>query len=141
MVADDGAAAQRRKTDVAGAARAGMSVARTHRALIKSDAAPGRSGLAEQERRARRRIDLLVVVHLDDLDVEILIERLGDLLHQRGKQIDADTHVAGLHDDGALGGILELRFVGGAEAGRADDVHDAAFRGQRRKRHASRPER
>ena len=47
------------------------------------DAAPFRRRLAEEERRAGRRVDLVAVVHLEDLDVEIGVERLRRLAHER----------------------------------------------------------
>src|SRR6266700_49289 len=88
MVADHGAAAQRRKSDVARAARAGLPVATSHRALGKIDAAPLGGGAAEHQRRARGRVDFLVVVHFEYFDVEILVERLRHPLDQRPQEID-----------------------------------------------------
>ena len=38
-------------------------------------------------------------MHLDDLDVEILIERLRHALHERREQIDAERHIAGFDDN------------------------------------------
>ena len=96
------AAAQRRKADVAGAARAGLAVAAARRALVEIDAAALRRRAAEHQRGAGRRVDLLVVVHLEDLDVEVLVERLRHALDQRRQQIDAQAHVAGLDDHRAL---------------------------------------
>ena len=46
------------------------------------------------------------MMHFENLDVEIVIERLRDLLHECRQQIDAERHVAGLHDDRALAGAL-----------------------------------
>ena len=61
-----------------------------------------------------------------------LVERLGDALGQSGEQIDPQTHIAGLHDHGLPGRVLDLRFVLGGKAGGADDVTLAGFRRQRR---------
>lgn len=97
VLAGDGAAAQRRKADVAALARAGHAVAAAIRMRGENDAAPFRRRFAEQQRGARRRIDLLAMMHFDNLDVEILIERLGDALYHR-RQVDAEAHIARLHD-------------------------------------------
>ena len=104
MIADDRAAAQRGEADVARAARAGEPVARPGAVLGKIDSAPMRGRLAEQQRRAGGRVDLHLVMHLDDLHVPGGAERLGGALHQNGEKIDAEAHIAGAHDDGALGG-------------------------------------
>ena len=47
------------------------------------DAAPLGGGCAEHQRGARRRVDLIAVMHLDDLDVEVLVQRLGDAAGER----------------------------------------------------------
>src|SRR5260370_22894614 len=95
MLADHRAAAQRSKADITGTARAGHAVTAAHRMPRKIDAAALGSGAAEHQRGARWRIDLLVVMHFDDLDVVIVVERLSHALHQRRKQTDAETHIAG----------------------------------------------
>ena len=110
VLADHGAAAQRRKADVARLARAGLAVAAARRMRREIDAAAFRRRAAEHQRGAGRRVDLLVVMHLEDFDVEAVVERLGHALGQRREQIDAEAHVAGLHDHGALGGLRDLRL-------------------------------
>ena len=130
VLADHRAAAQRREADVAALARAGMAVADPDRMVGEVDAAAFRRRLAEQQRRARRRVDLVAVVHLEDLDVEIGVERLRRLAHQGGEQIDAEAHIAGLDDDRMARGGLELLLVVGREAGGADDMDDARLRGE-----------
>ncbi len=128
VIADHRTAAQRGKADVAGAARAGVAVAALHRALIEVDAAAFRRRAAQHQRGAGRRIDFPVVMHFEDLDVEILVERPGDLLHQRRQQIDAEAHIAGLHHDGALGRGCDQGLVLLGQPGRADDMHQAVPR-------------
>ena len=125
MVADDGAAAQRGKTDIADAARSGHTVAPAHGVPIEIDAAAGRRGAAEHQRGPGRRVDLLVVVHFQDLDVVILIERPGDAFDQRGKEIDPEAHIAGFDDRRPACGLGDQRFLLGRMAGGADDVDDA----------------
>ena len=41
------------------------------------------------------------VVHLQNFDIEIVIQRLRDALDQCRQQIDPEAHIAGLDDDGA----------------------------------------
>ena len=105
----------------------------TPRSLQRDLAAFG-GGLAEHQRGAGRRVALVAVVHLQDLDIEFRAERCGDLRGEHGEQIDAEAHIAGLDDGGMTGGGLDLGLVGGREAGRADDMDDARLRRQRGER-------
>ena len=73
----------------------------------------------------------MAVVHLQDLDIEFGAERRGDLGGERGEQVDAQAHIAGLDDGGMAGGGLDLGLVGRGEAGRADDMDEAGLRRQR----------
>ena len=123
------------KPMVARLARAGVTIARALGLRLQIDLAACGRRLAEQQRGAGRRIDLLVVMHLDDLDVEFLTERRRDLLRQHREQIDAEAHVAGLHDRGLFRGFRHLRVIGGRHAGGADDVREPGFGGERRERH------
>ena len=74
MLANHVAAAERREADIAFAPRPDIAVAGPHAALGKRDASRLGRGLAEQERSARRRIALVAVVHLQNLDVELRAE-------------------------------------------------------------------
>ena len=132
MLADDAAAAQGGKADVAAPALAGVAVAHAHARVVEIDAAAVGGGLAQHQRRARGGVDLVAVVHLEDLDVEVGIERLGDLARQRGQQIDAEAHVAGLDDGGVAGGGGDLGSSLGLHAGGAEHVHDAGVGGEPR---------
>ena len=76
VLADHVAAAERRKADIALAPRADIAVAGPHAALGKRDASRLGRGAAEQKRGARRRVALVAVMHLEDLDVEFGAERL-----------------------------------------------------------------
>ena len=60
-------------------ARAGVTVAPAFALRLEVDLAAFCGGLAEQQRGAGWRIDLLVVMHLDDLDIELVAERRRDL--------------------------------------------------------------
>ena len=90
----------------------GDAVASLDGALREIDRAPFGGGGPEHQRGAGRRIDLVAVVHLDDLDVEVLIQRLGDASRQRHEQVDAEAHVAGLDDGSVARRRGDLRFVG-----------------------------
>jgi hypothetical protein len=67
--ADDVAAADRRKADRRRVALAGDAFAGVHGAQLQVAAKRGGDDLAHRKRRAARRIDLVAVVRLDDLDV------------------------------------------------------------------------
>ncbi len=69
-------------------------------------------------------------MHLQDLDVVVGVERLGDLAGEGGEQIDAEAHVAGGDDGGVAGGGRNLGLVLGLEAGGAVYVHDAGVGGE-----------
>ncbi|MCX4194410.1 4-hydroxy-tetrahydrodipicolinate reductase [Methylobacterium organophilum] len=56
---------------------------------------------------------------------ELAAQGLGHPADQGGHQVDAERHVAGLHDAGVVGGRLQLGEVLLRQPGRADDVHDA----------------
>ena len=119
---------------------AGMAVAPALRALVEIDAAAVRRGASKHQRRARGRVDLLVVMHFENFDVEVLIERLGHALDQRRQQVDPETHVAGLDDHRALAGLRDQLVVLSAQPGGADDVHQPPARrelgeGDGRRRH------
>ena len=51
----------------------------------KVEAAPLGRRFAEQQRGARRRVDLHAMVHFDDLDVELLAQRARRVAHQRAR--------------------------------------------------------
>ena len=72
----------------------------------------GGRGPAEEEGGARRSVDLVPVVHLEDLDVEIRIERPRRLAHQDGEKVDAEAHIAGFHDPRLCRRFLDPRLVG-----------------------------
>ncbi len=69
VVADDIAAAQRREPDGSRLALAGHAFARIDRAVGERATGAARGRLAQSDRRAGRRVDLVPVMHLDDLDV------------------------------------------------------------------------
>ena len=68
-------------------------------------------------------------MHFDDFDVEFVVERLRHPLDQSRVQIDAERHVAGLHDHGFCRCGLDLGFIVFGETGGADDVNDAGLCG------------
>ncbi len=73
---------------------------------------------------------LCAVVHFEDFDVEVGVERLGRFAYQDGEQVDAEAHVARLDDRGMARGGGDLRLVVAREARGADDVDDARLRGE-----------
>src|SRR5688572_28959069 len=97
VIADNVAAAERRKADGARLARAGVAIAAAFRMRREVDVAPGGRGPAEEKRRARGGIDLLVVVHFDDLDVPVG-QGVCRLAHEVREEINAERKIAGLDD-------------------------------------------
>ena len=84
-------------------------------------------GSPEGESRAGGGVDLVPVVHLDDLDVVGGIQGGRHLLDQAQQQVDAQAHVRGPDDRDALGMGLEPLGLAGIEAGGADHVRAAAL--------------
>ena len=97
---------------------------------LSADASRRGRRFAEQERRARGRVDLHPMMHLDDLDIEIGSERRRRAPGQRREQVDAEAHVARPHDRGVARRRVDLVEIVVAEAGRADHVGDARLRGE-----------
>src|SRR5215472_3285089 len=93
MIAGRVADAHRIKADVAGAPRAGDAVAGPLLDLFKFHAPPRRRGAAERERGARWSVDLAAMMHLDDLDIKIGAEALGDVLDDAQHYVDAEAHI------------------------------------------------
>ena len=130
VLAHHRAAAQCGKADDIFLAGAGVTVAGAHGFFVQRNASPISRCLPQQQRGARRRIDLHAVMHFDDLDVEIR-QCLGGLLHQGRQQIDTQAHISGCDDDGMARGGADLAVVIGGESGCADHMGDARLRGQR----------
>src|SRR4051812_3189171 len=71
----DVSAAQRGEADRSALALAGHAVPRGHGDVVECAADAGRGRFAEAQGGSRRRVDLVLVMHLDDLDVERGAER------------------------------------------------------------------
>jgi ribosome-binding factor A len=133
MLAHDIAPTDGGEADIATLSGTGDPVAPTIGHFVKRHAAPFGGGFAEHQGCARRRIDLLVVMRLDDLDIEIRIERGGDLLGQLGQKVDPERHIPGADDYRMAGGRVNSGKVGSAEASRADHMDGAGLRRESRK--------
>ena len=120
VVTDDVAAADRREPDRARTALAGMAFARVHGELRERAAEGGGDDLSHLQRRARRRIDLVAMVRLDDLDVVAVAEHASGEFDQLEGCVDADAHVGREHDRDALRSGLDRALARGVEARRAD---------------------
>src|SRR5512138_3755534 len=79
VLADDVAAAQRLDPDLPGRPLAEDAVPRVRERVLRIAAERLGRHLAEPDGRARRRVALLLVVHLDDLDVVVVAEDLRGL--------------------------------------------------------------
>jgi len=124
VIAGDGAAAQRRKADIARPARAGEAVTAARRMQMEIDAAARRRRLAQHQGGARRRVDLGLVVHLQNFDIEIRIERLCHPLYQRRQQIDAEAHIADFTTMARWVTLLITASSDGDRPGGADDMDE-----------------
>ena len=82
MIADDIAAAQACKADIASFALASDAVARPLCDVVKIDPAALGGGATHADGGAGRRIDLVLVMHLEDFDIEIVVQRGRNLLGQ-----------------------------------------------------------
>ena len=101
VLANDAAAAQGSKADVAAPALAGVTIADPHAGIVQLDAAALGGRLAQHQGRSGRRVDLVAMMHLENLDVEVGIEGLRHLARQGRQQVDAQAHVA-RPDDGRV---------------------------------------
>src|SRR4051812_14116932 len=92
VVSDHIAQAQRVHADLAGAAGAGLAAAPMDEVGAGATGG-GEDGIGDAEGGPGWRIDLLVVVRLDDLDVEIRPERLRQLRSGAEHHVHAYRHV------------------------------------------------
>ena len=70
--------------------------------------------VGKHQRRAAGGVHLLIVVHLDYLDIEVVAEHLGGLLGKLAYQADAERHIRRKEYGYLLGGVVkqrELSFI------------------------------
>src|SRR3546814_4512256 len=87
----------------------------------KRNASSPRCRFAQEEGRSGGRINLVPVMHFDDLDVPILAEASRRVLHQSGEQVNAQGCVTRLQNGNGLGGLIDERMMESLKAGRTDD--------------------
>src|SRR5713101_3248234 len=90
--------------------------------LGEIDASALRRRTTKHEGGAGWRVDLLVVVHFEDLNVEFVVEGLRYALDQSCEEIDSHAHIAGLDDHRAAARLCDQVFVLAGEPGGADDM-------------------
>src|SRR5438034_2125076 len=93
VLTHDVAAAKRRESDRVGVSRADVAFARIKGARGKIDSAPGGRSLSQLKRGARRRVDFVLMVHFDNLDVIGGTEHARSAFDQLPQHVDADAHV------------------------------------------------
>ena len=86
--------------------------------------------MAEKQRSARRGVNLVLVVHLQDLDVPVGAERTGRLPDENREKIDAEAHVTRLDDAGMPGGGLDAGIALRGHSGGAEHVDDTGLGGK-----------
>src|SRR5271169_4395627 len=131
MIADSVAAAQRRKTDVAPAARSGDAVTGALLDLFEHDLSAGRGRAPERQRRARRCVDLAAVVRLHDLDVPIGAETARGFFDDAEQHIDPEAHIRRPDDRDIARRLAHHIALLGREAGGADHHRLAEAGGER----------
>ena len=106
-----------------------------HRGLLQIAAQRLRDDLRHVLRGAARRVLLEPVMHLGDLDVVLVAQRLGHERQELERQRDGHRHVGRDHDRRATRERGDLLALGGGEAGGADhhrprvlEVRERAFR-------------
>ena len=99
MLTDNVTATDRRKTDIAALTCTGDTIAPAIRDIGQCNTAPFGGCLAEHQRRTRRRVDFLIVMRLDHLDIKICVQCGRDPFGQLGQQVDAQAHVTSAHDN------------------------------------------
>ncbi len=127
VIADDVAAAHGREADRLRIAFAGGALASVDRDAPKVAPERLRNHLAHLQRGTGRRVDLVPMVRLDDLDVVFVSEYAGCHLEQAQRDVHADAHVRREHDRNRLGRARDRRASGIVEPGRSDHHPDAAF--------------
>jgi putative peptidoglycan lipid II flippase len=128
VVADDIAAAERREADIGAGTGTGVAIAHALAAAIEIDAAAPRGGAAQGQRRARGRIDLVAVMHLQHFDVVGFIEAARRLLDQRLQQGHGRAHIRCPDDRRPARSCLDRLRLLSIETGGADDERLAAPR-------------
>ena len=121
MLAGDIAAAQHCKADIAGAACACLSLADHVGDIVELYAAATGRRLAKRQRGAGRRIDLVVMVGLQNLDIPSIDKLRGNLLDQLAKKGDADGCVRAIDKRDAVCRRTQRCLVLIGQAGRAND--------------------
>src|ERR1700674_2492822 len=111
VIAAHRAATQRGEADISRTARPGVTITPARRMLAEINPSALRRRTTKHERGAGRCVDLLVVVHFENLDIEFLIESLRYALDQRCEEIDSHAHIAGLDDHRALARLCDQVLV------------------------------
>ena len=120
MLADDIATANRREADRALGARAGETFAGGDRPRFKIHAASGGHGVADGQRGAGRRIDLVPMMRLDHLQIGVRVHGAGGQFHQAQHKIDPGAEIRGLTDRNPRRGPLHERLLRRVQPGGAE---------------------
>ncbi len=127
------APAKRCKADGTVFTRPGMAVTGANRHIVKFDTPAFCRGLTKAKCGARRRIDLVLVMHFDDFDIgHILVQDTCDLFDQCEGKVHADTHIRRKDDRGLLGSDFQLVLLIIGKPGGPDHKDRPGFRSQLR---------
>src|ERR1043166_7767282 len=117
VIADYIAAAQARETDGTALALARHAMAAEHAIGSQVASQAFRRGFAQQQRRAGWGVDLVPVMHLDDLHVVGIAHELRRLLDQPREHRHPHAHVRREHDRDRAPGLRQRALVLRGEAG------------------------
>ena len=101
-----------------------MAIPAADRMRFHLDGSAGRRRLAQEQGCSGGCVDLVPVVHFDNLDVEILPQCSSGFPHKGGQQIDPQTHIARFDDPGMARRRLDPGFSRFIYPRRADDMDD-----------------
>ena len=122
MIADYRTAAQGGKTDGPGRARCANAVAPAFFCIVQINATALRRRRAQKQSRARRRIDFVAVMQIDNFNIPCIAQLGCRLAHQAGQHIDAEAHIARFDNARMARRRGDLRFLVSVKAGRADNM-------------------
>src|SRR3954447_20049861 len=89
--------------------------------LLECRASPFGGRLPQEQCGARGRVDLIAVMHLQDLDIPIGSEPRRRLLDKLTEEVDAERRIRRMDDCNLASSLLDLRAVLGLEPGGADE--------------------
>ncbi|MNZ93102.1 hypothetical protein D3C78_1121570 [compost metagenome] len=111
--------------------RTGLAFTAIHRHFLQVAAQRIGNHFTHAQRSTRRRIDLVPVVSLDDLDIDIITQHPRSHVQQLQAEVDANAEVGGEDDRNVLARFGQQLLFFGRETGGADDHRLACLAAER----------